>query len=263
MVGDRADPGQPQTDPCRHPGRSGRVEWRVGEHDPDTGPRRLGVVVGPPGRRIEFLRDHPSPQGQLVRCSEIGEKHHRDRRAVGQHTRRRADAPFPAHAHGPGTRAHTTAQRRPPAGGQAIARGTPRLCQGLGHVLIAHVHRARVVEPRIVTFPHDRDHDRIRDLGLLGHQQAAGSVIHAADLHRAGEEHRGLGHPPLPDLQAARQFTGAVEDRHTRRHRAGPHITPRIDHGHPGPCDAATGRRISLITHDRRVSQSGAGHVEN
>ena len=71
--------------------------------------------------------------------------------------------------------------------------------------------------------------------GVLRHQQLAGRVVHPAQLHRRGQEHRGLGQAPLAGRQKARALARAVEHRAPGRDRAAEQVAAEVDDRHPGP----------------------------
>ena len=56
--------------------------------------------------------------------------------------------------------------------------------------------------------------------GILGHQQLAGGVVDAADLHGRGQEDRRLGQAPLRRGEEPGALAGPVQHRAAGRHRA-------------------------------------------
>ena len=98
---------------------------------------------------------------------------------------------------------------------------------------------------------------------LLGDQQLAGRVVHPADLHRVGEEHRRLDQAPLLRGEEPGALAGAVEHRAARRHRLAEPVAARVDHGHAGAGHAPAVRRLRLVAPYRGVADPDAGDVDD
>ena len=184
---------QPEPDPAREPLAAALVERRVGDDDPEAGPGRRRQRYG----RARRAGHRPGPgDGQPVPLPEVRQEHDPDDVPVGQHPRRGADAALPAEA------AHAGAGTDGALLGRTVL-PTERCAWDSAAATSSSVtcmQRASV-QPRVVALPHDRNDDVVdADRRLLGHQQAAGGVVHTADLHRRGEEDRCLRHAPLVDL---------------------------------------------------------------
>ena len=133
----------------------------------------------------------------------------------------------------------------------------PRRRQGRRDVVVLHVHAAGVGEPRVVAFPHDRDHHVVdTDPRLFVHQEAACRVVDPTDLHGRGQEDRALDDAPFLDLRPSRQLACAVEHRHPGGHRRGPDVAAGIENGDAGAGDTRARGRVGVIGDHRRVAQA-------
>ena len=73
---------------------------------------------------------------------------------------------------------------------------------------------ARVVQPAVVAFADDRDHDVVDADGRIGLDRRGDRTVEdAPDRHRRREIDRRLDQPPLRDLQEAGQLARAVQHR--------------------------------------------------
>jgi len=257
MLPGAAGPGQAQAGPAGQPLAAGAVQRPVGQHDHDARAGRPGRGLSRPGAGQQPARGQPG-HGEPVPDAEVGHRDHADRDPAGQHSGRGADAALVTEAAHPGARADRALGGRAGPGGPA-GRG-----QRIPHVLVADLHPAWFAEEAVVALGHDRDDDVVdTDPWLFRDQQFAGGVVDPAELHGRGEEHRGLGQPPLLRGQQPGAFAGPVEHRPAGRHRVAEQVTARVDHGDSGPGDAAAGRRRWLVPPHRGVAQAGPGHVEH
>ena len=216
---------------------------------PARGPRAVPARV-----RAAAGRGQPG-HGEPVPDAEVGHGDHADRGPAGQHPGRGADAALVAEAAHPGARADRALGRGAvPAADARAAASASRTSWWLTCI------RRGFAEEAVVALGHDRDdHVVDADPRLFRDQQLARGVVDPAELHGRGEEHRGLGQPPLLRGEQPGAFAGPIEYGPAGRHRGAEQVTARVDHGDPGPGDAAAGRRRGLVPPHRGVAQAGPG----
>ena len=156
------------------------------------------------------------------RAPEVGQQQHPHQRSALGDPAGRADPALPLEAHHARARAHRSLDH---------VIGRRRVRQRTGRIRRLDLHHARVVQPAVVAFRHDRDHhlvDAHARVGIDGGRHRA--VVDAPDRHRRGQVDRRLEPAPLADHERARHLTGAVEHGHARPGSARPRACP----GRPG-----------------------------
>ena len=124
---------------------------------------------------------------------------------------------------------------------------------------------AGLAEPAVVALPHDRDDDVVHaDARVGGDGRRDRAVVHAPDGHRRGQVDGRLEHPPLGDLERARQLARAVQDGRTPAGSGSPTSvagSPGTTAVTPRAGDPAARGRLGLVAPDRDVADAHAGHV--
>ena len=182
-------------------------ERGVRHHDGDAAPGR------PP--RAESVADHrkhrQTVDAELGGRAEVREHEHTDRRLhVGDDPARCADAALPAERHHPGPRPDAALGHRP-AG---------RRCHRTAGVRSLDLNGAGVVEPAVVAFADDRDHDVVdAHRGIRRTRDLDRAVVDPPDGHRRGEVDGSLDQPPFRHLDEPGQLACAVQHGGPGRHR--------------------------------------------
>ncbi len=221
-------------------------------HEPAERSVLLLVAV----RRQQAPHGH-AVDGQPLARAEVGQQQHPDRVSGRSQPRCRPDSALEAQTAHSRPRTDRAFGRRRPAD-----RGSRRH-EGGTHVLGGHLHPARIVEKAVVALGDDRDDHLIgADRRVLGDQKLAGGVVHAPQLHRRGQEHRGLGQTPLARSEKSRALPRPVEDGAARWHGAPKQVAAQVDDGHAGPGYATAGGRWPLVAPHGGVTDAHAGHVD-
>ena len=262
MVSGGPAPSQPQTGPPGQPAATVGVQRAVGDQDDDARPAvaAIGTVAWCCGRLVvgaEPAAERPAGHGQPVPPAEVGQHHRPQQMTVRQQPGRRADPALEAEALHPGTGADAALGRRRPG-----ADPVPGRLPGPLDVPVGQPHPARVGQPGVVALGHHRDHHVVHpDPRVPTGQQRAGRVVHPADLHRRGQEHRRLQPAPLADRDESGALPHPVQHRATGRHRRAERVTLQVQHRDAGAHHAAALRRGRLVQHQGGVAQAHPGHV--
>ncbi len=143
----------------------------------------------------------------------------------------------------------------------APSRALPIATGGVGRL---DLHGARIVQPAVVAFADDRDHDVVDPDCRVGLARSRdGTVEDPADGHRRGEKQRGLDHAPLGDLEEAGQLSCPVQgcdprsDRATEQRQLG----PGQDCRDAGAGDSSSLGRRRLVARHRHVADADTRNI--
>ena len=252
VVGDRAGAGETETGAAGEPLELRGFQRRVGRDDRDAAAGRWPRVETVADRR----EDRDAVDAEVAGRAEVREHEHADRRVdLGDEAARRSDAALPAE------RDHARARPDTALLDRAVA------CRGdrSGSVLGLDLHGAGVVQPAVVAFADDRDHDVVDAHAAVGRTgERDGTVEDTPDGHRRGQKHRASRSGPT---------RRSGETRSARRRRSAP-PTPAgtglrnrdawaagHDRRHTRPRDPAAVRRRRLVADDGDVPDADAGDV--